>query len=327
MERNQGTRFRYSKKTVRHLIPTLCLWLVVVFVVAADVHAGTSSYFYDDVGRLTRVIQGSSGVIYDYDEVGNLNSTTSTTISGGVPIITAIAPNVLFLGSKMLVRITGQNLLSAESVTCSGRKVSIIVKETTDTQLTTEMTALSAGEETIMVTTRSGAVATTGVKLTSSKFSLTPGQLALAPGTTGSLTATISPAISVPVTINIHSNAPLVATIPPSVTIPSTGKASFIVTALQPGVATIDAGAPNAVVLVAKPFIGDVGDKVLTRSTNISVMIDSIPGTSPTTASQVSVAVDSPYGAVPIALLPVSVIIDPLGASVSVSRGVSVKIQ
>lgn len=185
-----------------HHIQTMCLGLFAVFVLVTGVHADSASYFYDDLGRLTRVVRGNTGVIYDYDEVGNLFSTTSATTSGGNPTISGIVPKVFFVGSKVLTTISGQNLLLSESVTCSGKKLSINVRNITDTEIVAEIAALSAGTDTITVTSKNAATATTDVMLTSSKIALHPGQLALTPGNSGTLTATISPAITVPVNIN-----------------------------------------------------------------------------------------------------------------------------
>ena len=303
--------------------------IAAIFALDASPPASSSSdYFYDDLGRLARVVQGTSGISYSYDELGNLISTTSATTAGGAPMLTAINPNVLFVGSKMRISITGQNLLTTETVTADGGLVSITGVTVTDSRITAEMTAMSAGTETIKITTRSGATAAINATLTASRLSFSPGQLALAPGSSGTLTATISPSIDVPVTIEIKSNAPSIATAPQSVTIPATGSATFTVDALQLGVATLDAGDPRSVVFVANPFIGDVGDTVLGIGANVSVMIDTPLGASPIGSNSVSVAVDTPYGTAVEAAAPVSVIFDtPSGNSTTVSGGVSVEIQ
>ncbi len=308
-----------------NFLKTLVVLAAVLMLGVPCASGDSADYFYDDLGRLVRVVKGTSGVIYKYDELGNLISTTSATTTGGAPTLSAINPNVLFVGSKMLVTITGQNLLTTDSVTANGGLVAIKNVSVADTQITAEMTALSAGSDTIKVTTRSGSTATIGVTLSSSKLTISPGQLALAPGTSGTFTATISPALGAPLTINLNSNAPSVVTPPQTVVIPAGGTASFTVNALQTGVATIDAGDPRAVVFVTAPFSGDVSGL---KSGNVSVLIDAPSGTSPSTARPVSVYVDAPSGTSPSSAQPISVYVDaPSGASPAVAGAVSVKIQ
>ncbi|HEY6872048.1 MAG TPA: IPT/TIG domain-containing protein [Geobacteraceae bacterium] len=287
--------------------------------------SSSPNYFYDDLGRLARVVQGTSGVIYNYDELGNLVSTTSATTAGGAPTLTAINPNVLFVGSKMLVSITGQNLLTTDTVTADGGLVAINNIAVADTLITAEMTALSAGSDTIKVTTRSGGTATVSVTLSSSTLAVSPGQLALAPGANGTLTATISPAIGTPLTISLYNSSPTTATVPQTVTIPASGSASFAVNTLQTGACTIDAGGAKAVVIVTSPFTGDVNGLAAGR---ISVSIDAPSGTSPSTARAVSVSIDAPSGSSPSVANPVSVTVDaPAGTSPAIAGGVSVQIQ
>ncbi len=64
----------------------------------------TAEYFYDDTGRLVRVIKGTEGVIYQYDEAGNLLSISRGAISANPPLLQGINPDLLFTGSVTLVR-------------------------------------------------------------------------------------------------------------------------------------------------------------------------------------------------------------------------------
>lgn len=324
--------------------------LLIFFLIlqGSSAFGDSASYFYDDMGRLSRVVKGTSGIIYKYDELGNLLSVTSATTANASPVITSINPSVLFVGSKALVTIVGQNLLTTDSVTSVNGLCAIGNLFVTDTLIIAEVTALAAGADTIRVTTLNGTPnsATVSVTLSSSKLTLTPGQLAIAPGGTGSITAAISPPLAVPVTINFSSSNPSVATVPQSVTIPVSGSASFAVNALQLGISTIDAGDPRTIVFVANPFVWDVGESVHGRSSNVSVMIDAPAGTSPTAAAPVSVYMDAPSGtsastATPVSVymdaaagtspstaVPVSVYVDaPAGDSPTTASGVSVKIQ
>ena len=288
----------------------------------------SAQYFYDDNGRLSRVVKGTEGIIYSYDEAGNLVSATNTTTSALSPVVTGINPNVLFIGSTMLVTITGENLLTTDSVTAVGDLVSISkIVLVTDTQIVAEMTALSSGSETIKVSTRNGTpnYATIGVTLSSSNLSFTPSQLSLTAGSTGTITATISPPLSSPLTISLASSSPIVASVPQAVTIPTGGSANIIVTALQNGVTVVNTGGTRTVVFVTSPFSGDVSGL---SSRSISVYIDAPPGTSATSAMPVSVYLDAPSGDSATTASPISVYVDaPPGDSPTVAGGVSVKIQ
>ena len=56
--------------------------LGLVFVSLLIIPSDSAKYFYDDLGRLTRVVKGSIGVTYSYEEIGyliSLNRDTTTT--------------------------------------------------------------------------------------------------------------------------------------------------------------------------------------------------------------------------------------------------------
>lgn len=316
-------KFVFSLPISHTVIPVLLFTFLNLEIPFA--FADTADYFYDDLGRSTRVVKGTSGVIYKYDELGNLVSVTSATTSGGAPTLTGINPTVLFVGSKMLVILTGQNLLTTETVTANGGLVAIGDIFITDTSIMAEMTAFSEGSETIKVTTRSGGVATVNATLSSSKLTISPGQLALAPGTSGTLTASITPPVTSMLAINLNSSAPAIASVPAMIIIPASGSASFTVNALQIGVAMIDAGDPRASVFVTSPFSGEVSGL---RAGSVSVSIDAPPGTSPSSAKPVSVSIDASMGTSPSMANPVSVIVDaPSGTAPTISGGVSAIIQ
>jgi YD repeat-containing protein len=66
----------------------LCMWVPALAV------ADQAQYIYDDLGRLSQVIDGQGNVAtYNYDAVGNLLSITRSTGGVGAPTITAIMPN------------------------------------------------------------------------------------------------------------------------------------------------------------------------------------------------------------------------------------------
>jgi YD repeat-containing protein len=76
--------------------------------------ADTAEYIYDDLGRLSQVIDGSGNVAtYNYDAVGNLLSITRNTGGVGAPTITAFTPNTGNAGATVNVSLTGTNLTGA----------------------------------------------------------------------------------------------------------------------------------------------------------------------------------------------------------------------
>ena len=76
--------------------------------------ADQAQYIYDDLGRLSQVIDGQGNVAtYTYDPVGNLLSITRRT--GGVPApqVTSIAPPNGGAGTTATVTLVGENLAGA----------------------------------------------------------------------------------------------------------------------------------------------------------------------------------------------------------------------
>ncbi len=285
---------------------TLFLW----FCIGPQPTFGDSaSYHYDDAGRLTRVIKGTSGAIYHYDQLGNLVSVNSSTTVASPPIINSISPNVLFVDSTLLVRISGENLLATDSIISDNPTVNINRVWVTDSEITAEMTASSTGGATITVITPYG-TASRNVTLSSSALEFTPGQLAIIPGTSGDLSVSIDPPLSNPLTINLNNHNPTIVSAPSTLTIPSTGTMNFSVDGLQEGVAMISAGDPRSVVIVGPPFSGDVAGLTAGK---VSVHLETLQESQcPTSAHPVSVHIDTPsVGSSPFISLPVSVFLNP----------------
>ena len=64
-----------------------------LFLLVVVSHAGNATYLYDDLGRLSQVIDENGEVATDtYDPVGNLLSITRSTGGGPAPTITALMP-------------------------------------------------------------------------------------------------------------------------------------------------------------------------------------------------------------------------------------------
>ncbi len=309
------TSYTFSNVTANHTITA-----------SFAVNAPTSSvsYFYDDLGRLSRISQGTNAVIYNYDELGNLLSVSNASTSNASPVITGISPDILFVGTKIPVTITGQNLLTMNTVTSTGGQIAIDNIRVTDSQITADMTALSNGTDSIRVTTTNG-YAQVGVTLSSSKITFNPGQLSIIPGGSATITVSVSPPLGTSLTIPLSSSSTGTVTVPQYITIPTSGAIDFTVNALQLGATTVSSGGTETVVFVANPFTGSM-DHLTANS--ISVVIDSPPGNSSTGTAPVSVTIDAPSGSSTGTSDPVSVAFDAAsGSSTGTSNPVSVSID
>lgn len=168
----------------RHSTPFVLLVIAAALILSPSYALSeTADYFYDPLGRLQRVVDGSMGVAYQYDELGNILSVSSSAITQGSPQITSISHELLFVDSLAQVTIYGQNLFTTESVTANGGLIDIEVISISETQIVANMTALAAGSEIITVTTNYGSPNTdeATIDLTDSKLSFTPGQMTLEP--------------------------------------------------------------------------------------------------------------------------------------------------
>src|SRR5688572_29266845 len=96
-------RWREFRRELGVLVAVTCL---IVEVAHADVR-----YIYDDVGRLSQVIDDQCNVAtYAYDAVGNILSITRSTGGIGAPTITSITPASGNQSTVVSVAIAGQNL-------------------------------------------------------------------------------------------------------------------------------------------------------------------------------------------------------------------------
>jgi len=84
------------------LIRSLCFAAAAMLLMVGSVPADQAQYIYDDLGRLSQVIDASGNVAtYTYDAVGNLLSITRNTGGIGAPTITGMTPNT---GTRALLR-------------------------------------------------------------------------------------------------------------------------------------------------------------------------------------------------------------------------------
>jgi hypothetical protein len=284
------------------------------------------NYFYDELGRLSRVSKGTSGVLYKYDDLGNLESITNHDIVASQPELYSIDPETVFNGSRMFVNISGINLFTTESVTSDNPALVIENVNATDTKITADMTAGSTGSATITVTTEYG-TANIGVSMSGSALKMSPPQTALSPGSSGSLNLSIDPAIANDVRIKLKNSNNSVVSSPEWVLVPSSGSVNFDIDTIQEGVSRISAGVAESAIFVTRPFGGYTGITTPT-SKLISVAIDSPSGSAPATATPISVSIDQPTGSSPATASPVSVSIDsPAGNSPAVSAPLSVAVD
>ena len=140
----------------------ICVLMLCVLTPMSAV-ADQAQYIYDDLGRLSQVIDGQGNVAtYTYDAVGNLLSITRNTGGVGAPTITAFTPNTGNAGTSVNVSLTGTNLTGASLATSNpGILVRNVV--TTPTAITaTFQIAFSAapGAATVTVTTTTGSATT-----------------------------------------------------------------------------------------------------------------------------------------------------------------------
>ena len=140
-----------------------CLLLIMLVGLSAPLSADQAQYIYDDLGRLSQVIDGQGNVAtYTYDAVGNLLSITRNTGGVGAPTITALTPNTGNAGASVSVSITGTNLTGAALATDNpGILVRNVLTTTTSIAATFQMSfAARTGATAVTATTTTGSATT-----------------------------------------------------------------------------------------------------------------------------------------------------------------------
>lgn len=125
--------------------------------------ADQAQYIYDDLGRLSQVIDGQGNVAtYTYDAVGNLLLITRNTGGVGAPTITAFTPNTGNAGTSVNVSLTGTNLTGASLATSNpGILVRNVVTTPTAITATFQIAfAAAPGATTVTATTTTGSATT-----------------------------------------------------------------------------------------------------------------------------------------------------------------------
>lgn len=132
-------------------------------VVLSSAVADQAQCIYDDLGRLSQVIDGQGNVAtYTYDAVGNLLSITRNTGGVGVPTITSLTPNTGNAGASVNVSLTGTNLTGAALATDNpGILVRNVLTTPTSIAATFQIFfAARTGVTAMTVTTTTGSVTT-----------------------------------------------------------------------------------------------------------------------------------------------------------------------
>lgn len=283
-------------------------------------------YYYDTLGQLSRVVGDTVGNIYQYDEVGNLLTVATSNTSVAPPVIDSVIPNVLLVGNEQLVKISGRNLLSTNSVTSGSPGLVVGQYTLSDTELQVHLSATSAGAATLRISTVYGTV---DISLTclDSTLRILPGQLALLPGQTGAMTVEMIPAPNETITFNIINNNVSMVEAPGTVTISTDGTGSFPVKGLAHGSSHLTVAGVNAVVFVADIFNSEIKRF---KSNSVSVYVDKGLGATSLVASPISIYLDPLYfdGKTAVSK-PVSVFIDTstTAPSTLASKPVSVFIE
>jgi len=297
--------------------------------------ADTVQYFYDELGRLTQVINGSTITDYAYDEVGNILSVTNGSLTD-TPSVTAMAPNALLVGMKTAVVFTGQNLLSATKVSSVSGNTLVNDVAVTPNAVTVMLTAQSEGADTIKITfsDNSQTVYQSDITAYASAVVISPPVTVIPPASSGTASVSLNPPLNVPISVKLKTDNIPVATVQGVVTIPPGGTAPVQFATNAVGAAIISSlnNVPCGYVVSEIPASGNG-----VSSSSVSVSIDPTPrpiGTSTTGSSLVSVAttlLPKPIAPSSTAASPVSVSIAPtpktIGPSATVAPKVSVTIS
>lgn len=147
---------------MKHLLHRLAqlggMFMLCAAVVLSSAVADQAQYIYDDLGRLSQVIDGQGNVAtYNYDAVGNLLSITRNTGGVGAPTITGLTPNIGNAGASVNVTLAGTNLTGAALGTDNpGILVRNVVTTPTSIAATFQMSfAARTGATAVTVTTAS----------------------------------------------------------------------------------------------------------------------------------------------------------------------------
>lgn len=130
-----------------HIVAVL---LVGVLCLPAVPSADQAQYFYDELGRLVGVVDGSgNAAIYNYDAVGNLLSVQRfTTGTSGIAIF-LVAPNSALVGANVELKGFGFSATPANNVVKFNGTTASVVSATTSSLIATVPTGATTGSVTV----------------------------------------------------------------------------------------------------------------------------------------------------------------------------------
>ena len=200
----------------------------------------TAQYFYDSLGRLTQVVNGSAVTDYVYDEVGNILSVSNGSLADA-PSVTSVDTTTLLVGVRTAVVFTGQNLLSVGTISSLNGLFQINSVAASPGSITAMLTATSAGTDTVQVTFRDNnqTVYQAGISTVASIVIKTPPVAAGLPNSTVTASISLNPPLPVPLTIGLRTDNVSIATVPASITIPAGGSAPLQITTNALGYSSI----------------------------------------------------------------------------------------
>src|SRR5712691_9483632 len=151
-------------KSSRHKSLLLLSLLASLLLAASSAWAGQASFTYDELGRLSQVIDEQGNVAtYTYDAVGNLLAITRRSAGTPAPTVGGITPNSAGPGDTVNVTLSGQNLQGATLATDnSGITVSNVASTPTTITATFALSSTArSGPTTVIATTSVGTASTT----------------------------------------------------------------------------------------------------------------------------------------------------------------------
>ena len=282
------------------------LGLLAGIIVCACLYPQTSSaqgvrYVYDDLGRLIRVVDESTGqaATYHYDAVGNILSITRETVDELQPQFTGMNPQAGRRESSVDVTITGANL-DGSTVTTDNPGIMINDSHAASNAVTATFVIapdarLGPTNVTVNAGLGSGTLAFT-VYPALPRLSFAPRVLALTPGGSAQVNLVLSTSDVFETTVNLGVADTGVATVSPLAATIAAGQVSVpvVVTGGAAGTtvltATTEGRTAGASVFVTAPFSGDV----TAAASAVSVEVRSDSAAQGAAAAPVSVQVEEP---------------------------------
>jgi len=247
--------YSYIKKPeVPRIAFLLCLFFLFLF--AGSAFPDTINYVYDNLGRLVETVSSNGAkIIYSYDKAGHVIFVTRTSESQQPPMLTEITPQNVFIGGEASITIAGSNLLTTNSVKTDNPGIKIVNYSASNNSIAIDakISKTSAtGTVTFTVDTTSGSA---NIALNLISLTLTPAQIALAPGTSGSITVRID-GLKSDYNLVLTDQDPDIASAPQSLTVPADSSVTFSINALSLGNCIVTAGNSAVSVFVSDPFTG-----------------------------------------------------------------------